>query len=193
MSAVGVEIPRVRGRRASPFTLTLVHAVALLLAVVSLAVVLGVDERGAALAFGILIAVGELTRWSGPRSRPAPLAAAGALAYALLGENAGRRTDHGVLEIVAVVVAAALIGCVPHVARGRGPRRPPRPARPHRRLRRRLLQPLYSQGRLMGWGGPSYALLLVSLLVLTALCDAVLAAAMARRTRWPFGPLLRDG
>lgn len=45
----------------APFTLTLVHAVALLLAVVSLAVVLwhGLDERGVALAFGILIAVGS--------------------------------------------------------------------------------------------------------------------------------------
>lgn len=183
----------------APVTLTLVHAVALLLAVVSLAVVFwqGLDERGVALAFGILIAVGELTRWSGAEEREsAPLAAAGALAYALLGENAGHRTDpdHGVLEIVAVVVAAALIGCVPHVAQGRGP------TADH--LTRRVLtvafaavcfQPLYNQGRLMGWGGPSYALLLVSLLVLTALCDAVLAAAMAHaRTRWPFGPLLRD-
>ncbi|MFK0020808.1 HD-GYP domain-containing protein [Streptomyces sp. NPDC090798] len=197
MSAVGVEIPGYGIVGRAPFTLTFVHAVALLLAVVSLAVVLwrGLDERGVALAFGILIAVGELTRWSGAEERePAPLAAAGALAYALLGENAGHRTDHGVPEIVAVVVAAALIGCVPHVARGRGP------TADH--LTRRVLtvafaavcfQPLYNQGRLMGWGGPSYALLLVSLLVLTALCDAVLAAAMAHaRTRWPFGPLLRD-
>lgn len=54
-------------------------------------------------------------------------------------------------------------------------------------------QPLYNQGRLLEWGGPAYALLLVALLVLTALCDAVLAAALAHtRTRWPFGPLLWD-
>lgn len=55
-------------------------------------------------------------------------------------------------------------------------------------------QPLHHRAGLPPeWNGPSYALLLAVLLVLTALCDAVLAAAMAHaRTRWPFGPLLRD-
>ncbi|MEW2037333.1 HD domain-containing protein [Streptomyces sp. NPDC005534] len=155
----------------------------------------GLDDRGTALAFGVLVAVGELARWSGAEEREsAPLGAAGALAYALLGENAGQRTGHGVLQVVAVVVAAALIGCVPHVARGRGP------TLDH--LARRVLtvafaavcfQPLYNQGRLPAWGGPAVALLLVALLVLTTLWDAVLAAATAHaRTRWPFGPLLRD-
>ncbi len=44
-----------------------------------------------------------------------------------------------------------------------------------------------------GWVGPAYALLLLALLVLTALCGAVPAAAQAHcRTRWPFGPLLRE-
>ncbi|MFJ4830108.1 HD-GYP domain-containing protein [Streptomyces sp. NPDC088747] len=155
----------------------------------------GLDDRGVALAFGILVAVGELTRWSGAEGREsAPLGAAGALSYALLGENAGQATHHGVLQVVAVVTAAALLGCVPHVAGGAGP------CADH--LTRRILtvgfaalcfQPLYNQGKFLEWGGPAYALLLVALLVLTALCDAVLAAAMARsRTRWPFGPLLRD-
>src|SRR2546423_1032164 len=37
------------------------------------------------------------------------------------------------------------------------------------------------------------ALLLLAPLALAAVCDAVLAAALAHpRTRWPFGPLLRD-
>jgi HD domain len=54
-------------------------------------------------------------------------------------------------------------------------------------------QPLYNQGTFAHWSGPAYALLLLALLSLTALCDAVLAAALAHsRTRWPFGPLLRD-
>lgn len=56
-------------------------------------------------------------------------------------------------------------------------------------------QPLYNRGRFGAWlgDGAAYALLLVGLLVLTALCDAVLAAATAHaRTGWPFGPLLRD-
>jgi hypothetical protein len=175
----------------------LAHAGTALLTVLALGDTLwhGLDERGTALAFGLLIALGELTRWSGAEEREsAPLGAAGALSYALLGEQAGRTSHHGVLQVVAVVVAAALLGCVPHVAMGRGP------TADH--LTRRVLtvafaavcfQPLYNNGRLLEWGGPAYALLLVALLVLTALCDAVLAAALARsRTRWPFGPLLRD-
>ncbi|MFJ3225604.1 HD-GYP domain-containing protein [Streptomyces sp. NPDC086783] len=194
MSAVGEGFPQ---PLRTPLALTSVHACAAVVAVACVAGTLyrGLDERGAALAFGLLVAVGELARWSGSEEREsAPLGAAGALAYALLGENGGDPTHHGPLQTVAVVVAAALVGCVPHVAHGRGP------ALDH--LTRRVLtvgfaavcfQPLYNEGRLREWDGPAYALLLVALLVLTALCDAVLAAVMAHvRTRWPFGPLLRD-
>ncbi|MEU1037432.1 HD domain-containing protein [Streptomyces sp. NPDC005907] len=194
MNAAGHTSPRALR---TPLTLAFVHACAALLAVVCLGAALwqGLEERGAALAFGLLVAVGELARWSGAEEREsAPLGAAGALAYALLGENGAGPTHHGPAQIVAVVVAAALVGCVPHVARGRGP------TLDH--LTRRVLtvgfaavcfRPLYDEGRLGEWDGPAYALLLVALLVLTALCDAVLAAAMAHaRTRWPFGPLLRD-
>ncbi|MFK4223566.1 HD domain-containing protein [Streptomyces sp. NPDC019890] len=158
----------------------------------------GVEQPGNALAFGAFIAVGELARWgSQPGERePAPLGAAGALAYALLGECAGRPTTHGVLQVVAVVVAGVLVGAVPHVARGSGP------ALDH--VARRVLtvgfaaacfQPLYNSGKLEHWigHGAYYALFLLLLLVLTALCDAVLAAAMlGARTRYPYGPLLRD-
>ncbi|MER6356371.1 HD domain-containing protein [Streptomyces sp. NPDC001634] len=177
--------------------LVLAHAAAGLLAVGSLALTLwrGLDEPAVALAFGVLVGVGELSRWSGSDERePAPLGAAGALSYALLGQNAGQPTHHGVPQVVTVVLAASLAGCVPHVARGRGS------TADH--LTRRLLtagfaavcfQPLYDQGRLHGRGGPAYALVVVALLVLTTLCDAVLAAVLAHaRTRWPFGPLLRD-
>ncbi|MFE9635928.1 HD-GYP domain-containing protein [Streptomyces sp. NPDC006463] len=159
----------------------------------------GLAEPGAALAFGILITIGELARRDRREPtdrRPAPLGSAGALAYALLGQLAGRPTHHGVLQIVAVVVAAALAGTVPHVARGRGP------ALDH--VARRVLtvafaavcfQPLYNSGRLeerVGQG-PYLVLFLLLLLGLTALCDAVLAAALAAaRTGWPYGPLLRD-
>ncbi|WP_105975398.1 HD-GYP domain-containing protein [Streptomyces geranii] len=175
----------------------LVHVAAGLLTLLSLTHTLttGLDDRTVALSFGLLVALGELTRWSGPESREAaPLAAAGALSYALLGETAGRATHHGALQVVAVVLAATLVGCVPHVARGQGP------TADH--LARRVLtagfaavcfQPLYNQGVFEAWGGPAYVLLLVALLGLTSLCDAVLAAALAHsRTGWPFGPLLRD-
>ncbi|MFJ7997984.1 HD-GYP domain-containing protein [Streptomyces sp. NPDC096310] len=186
--------------RTVPLPVVAVHATAALLTAAGLASTLwyGLAEPRIALAFGVLIAVGELARWGAlPGERePAPLGAAGALGYALLGENAGQQTSHGVLQTVTVVLAATLAGAVPHVARGHGP------TLDH--LVRRVLtvgfaavcfQPLYNSGELrehLG-AGPGHALLLLLLLVLTALCDAVLAAVMLRaRTRHPFGPLLRD-
>ncbi|QEU91932.1 HD-GYP domain-containing protein [Streptomyces kanamyceticus] len=174
-------------------------AVASCLAVGSLGWTLwhGITEGRVAFAFGVLVALGELARWGSVRDRePAPLGAAGALAYALLGENAGQPTHHGAPQVIAVVVAAALVGAVPHVALGKGPS-------PDHMARRVLtvafaavcFQPLYNSGKLKEWvgHGPYFALVIVALLVLTALCDAVLAATTARaRTGWPFGPLLRD-
>ncbi|MGW0118326.1 HD domain-containing protein [Streptomyces sp. NPDC003327] len=187
------------------------YAAALLLGAAAFGTTLwqGVAEPGTALAFGTLVALGELSRWctapdagsppapDGPGDRePAPLAAAGALAYALLGADAGSATTHGVLQTVAVAVAGGLAGIVPHLARGRWP------APDH--LARRVLtvgfaalcfQPLYNSGTLaehLGRGA-LHALFLLLLLVLTALCDAVLAALVLRaRSGYPYGPLLRD-
>ncbi|MFF8030091.1 MULTISPECIES: HD-GYP domain-containing protein [unclassified Streptomyces] len=176
---------------------TVVHLCAAALAAGSLGTTLyqGVEDRRTALAFGVLITVGELTRRNGTRIREAaPLAAAGALSYALLGETAGRPTHHGAAQVVTVVLAASLLGSVPHVGRGDGPTLDA-PAR-------RVLtvgfvavcfQPLYNRGTFDDWGGPAHALLLLALLSLTALCDAVLAAVPARsRTGRPFLPALRD-
>ncbi|MFC8094917.1 HD-GYP domain-containing protein [Streptomyces sp. NPDC057301] len=178
-----------------PLLLGLVHACAALLATVCLLITLwsGLDDRGTVLAFGVLIALGEFTRWTAAEGREAaPLGAAAALSYALLGANGGRPTEHGVAQVLSVVLAASLLGSVPHIARGR-------PVLDH--LARRVLtvgfaavcfQPLYNQGTFHGWG-TAYALVLLAILTLTALCDALLAAALAHsRTRWPFGPLLRD-
>ncbi|ARP72233.1 metal-dependent phosphohydrolase [Streptomyces pluripotens] len=177
--------------------LRLIRGSAALVAVVALAVTLdsGLADRGVALAFGLLTAIGELTRWSGAQARQAaPLGAAGALSYALLGADAGRSTQHGAAQVVTVVLAATLLGAVPHIWSGHTP------SLDH--LARRVLtvgfaavcfQPLHNQGVFASLGGSAYALLLVALLGLTALCDAVLAAALAHsHTRWPFGPLLRE-
>ncbi|MEV5881620.1 metal-dependent phosphohydrolase [Streptomyces sp. NPDC052020] len=155
----------------------------------------GLAERSVALAFGGLIALGELTRRPAAEVREtAPLGAAGALSYALLGDDAGQPTHHGVAQTVTVVLAATLLGSVPHVARGEGT------TRDH--LARRVLtvafaaacsQPLFNEGALAGRGGPAYALLLLALLALTTLCDSLLTAASAHaRTGWPFGRLLRE-
>lgn len=178
--------------------LRLIHGAAALVAAGSLAVTLrtALHDRGVALAFGVLIAVGELTRWSDEQGQrqAAPLGAAGALSYALLGADAGRPGQHGAAQVVTVVLVATVLGAVPHIWSGRGP------TTDH--LTRRVLtvgfaavcfQPLYSQGVFAHWVGPAYALLLLTLLALTSLCGAVLAAALAHcRTRWPFGPLLRE-
>ncbi|GGJ10819.1 lipoprotein [Streptomyces brasiliensis] len=162
----------------------------------------GLDDRGVALAFGALIVVGELslprdsgavragaTPATGAHDREAaPLGTAAALSYALLADAGGAA------QVVSVVFAASLLGNVPHIWRGR--------TDVPDRLARRVLtvgfaaicfQPLYARGLFGAWGGTAHALLLLALLVLTALCDAVLAAALAHcRTGWPFGPLLRD-
>ncbi|MEU8707132.1 metal-dependent phosphohydrolase [Streptomyces sp. NPDC048565] len=175
-----------------------VRGAALVLALVALGHTLwnGVVEPGHALAFGVLITVGELARWGAlPDERePAPLGAAGSLAYALLGRSAGEETSHGVLQVVTVVVAAQLLASVPHMARGSGPG-------PDQAARRVLavgfaavcFQPLHHAGRTDRWfgEGPYFALFLLVLLVLTALCDAVLTALTAGTSR-PYGPQLRD-
>lgn len=175
----------------------LVRGAAGLLAVAALGHTLahGLDGRTAALAFGLLVAVGELSRWSGAETRePAPLGAAGALAYALCGQDAGVPTRHGVLQVVAVVTAATLAGCLPRAVRER--------EAVVDRLARRVLTVAAAAlcYRLLpgpdthpGWHGPAYVPVLAALLALTALCDAVLAATLARaRTGRPLGPLLRD-
>uniref|UniRef100_A0AAU3GSV3 Metal-dependent phosphohydrolase n=1 Tax=Streptomyces sp. NBC_01401 TaxID=2903854 RepID=A0AAU3GSV3_9ACTN len=181
-----------------PPTALAVRGAALLLALLALGHTLwnGVVEPGHALAFGVLITVGELARWGAlPDERePAPLGAAGSLAYALLGRSAGEETSHGVLQVVTVVVAAQLLASVPHMARGSGPG-------PDQAARRVLavgfaavcFQPLHHAGRTDRWfgEGPYFALFLLVLLVLTALCDAVLTALTAGTSR-PYGPQLRD-
>ncbi|MCX0245946.1 HD-GYP domain-containing protein [Streptomyces drozdowiczii] len=190
-----------------PATLA-VRGVALVLAAAGLGHTLwrGVHDPGHALAFGALITIGELARWGAlPGERePAPLGAAGALAYALLGRSGGQPTSHGVLQVVAVLAAAQLVASVPQLARGDGPGAD--------QVARRMLtvtfaavcfQPLYNAGLSEQWfgDGPYYAAFLLLLLGLTALCDAVLAALLlrartlprgSRATPAPYGPLLRD-
>ncbi|MGA6154644.1 HD domain-containing protein [Stenotrophomonas sp. NPDC087984] len=211
LDAQARERERISGRRYGGLTVVAVYGAAGALAVVALVWTEwhGVRQPEAALAFGALIAVGEAIRCveappalpggSGvpdPRGEPAPVAAAGALGYALLGRLGGEPTTHGVLQVVTVVVAASLAGLVAPLALGC-------PVDPGHTARRVLtvafaavcFQPLHRTGLLGSWFGHSPYLVgyLLALLAVTALCDAVLAAALARaRTGWPYGPLLRD-
>ena len=107
----------------------LVVAGGLLLAVAGVAATASnpVLEPEIALAFGALIALGELVRVNLPGDRSAaPLGAAGALAYALLGDfhtgDGELATTYGVLQVVAVTSIAILVGAVPHMAIGQSPR-----------------------------------------------------------------------
>ncbi|MFD4749639.1 HD-GYP domain-containing protein [Streptomyces rubiginosohelvolus] len=171
-----------------------VRGAALLLALVALArtSVHGIAEPGLALVFGLLVAAGELVRRGAAGERePAPFAAAGALAYALLGDSAGRPTTHGALQVIAVVVAAQALAAV---ARGACGRR----ADADRAARRTLtvgfaavcFQPLYASGQAERWfgDGPYFPLFPLTVLALTALCDAVLAALLARSAARVEGP-----
>lgn len=180
---------------------------ALLLALVALAhtLVHGLAEPGLALVFGLLVTAGELIRRdaaAGERE-PAPLAAAGALAYALLGDSAGRPTAHGALQVIAVVVVALALAAVPRAACGRR-------TAADRAARRTLtvgfaavcFQPLYASGQAERWfgDGPWFPLFPLTVLALTALCDTVLAALLARSAARaegpgalpPYGSLLAD-
>ncbi|MFK0188956.1 HD-GYP domain-containing protein [Streptomyces rubiginosohelvolus] len=172
-----------------------VRGAALLLALVALAhtLVRGIAEPGLALVFGLLVAAGELVRRgaaAGERE-PAPLAAAGALAYALLGDSAGRPTTHGALQVIAVVVVAQALAAVPRRACGRR-------TDADRAARRTLtvgfaavcFQPLYASGQAERWFGDGswFPLFPLTVLALTALCDAVLAALLVRSAARAEGP-----
>ncbi|MGW3581400.1 HD-GYP domain-containing protein [Streptomyces rubiginosohelvolus] len=171
-----------------------VRGAALLLALVALAhtLVHKIAEPGLALVFGLLVAAGELVRRGAAGERePAPLAAAGALAYALLGDSAGRPTTHGALQVIAVMVTVQALAAV---ARGACGRR----ADADRAARRTLtvgfaavcFQPLYASGQAERWfgDGPWFPLFPLTVLALTALCDAVLAALLARSAARAEGP-----
>ncbi|MER5883586.1 HD domain-containing protein [Streptomyces sp. NPDC001941] len=148
----------------------------------------GIFQPQLALLFGVFILFGEFLRF-GRGVEPAPLGGAVGLAYALVGGT-------GAPQAVAVVVAAGLVGAVPHIARGRG--------RVLDHLARRVLtvsfaalcfQSLDRAGQVERWAGTGagYVVFLVLVLALTGLCDAVLGAHRAKaRTGYPYGPLLRD-
>ncbi|MGX8908217.1 HD-GYP domain-containing protein [Streptomyces netropsis] len=176
-----------------------VHAVAGAVAVLAVGWTAwhGVAQPQVALTWGALIALGEATWRPHPGGRdgrtprpPAPVGAAGALAYALLGQIGGREAVHGVPQVVAVVFAATLAGAI-----GRPPALD--------ELARRVLttafvagcfQPPHHTGVLDRWPGhgPYYVIYLLSLLVLSTLGDALLAAALTRaRTGGRYGRALR--
>lgn len=181
----------------TPGTLVVVTAGALL-AVVAMVVTASpggfVDVRIAA-AFAAFIALGELVRITLPGGRDAaPVATAGAFAYALLTRHPGTDADHGALQVVAVVVVAMLVGMAPHAVAGR--------AQSVDTLARRLLTVGFAAGVFRGLGlderaaglrSAPLALVMVAVVVTTLLVDAVLTAVVrAGEDGAPFLAVLRN-
>lgn len=82
-------------------------------AVVDLAVG-GPAQAGVAVAFTVLVAVGERVPLPLPGDREqTPLATAAALGYALLGPLRGLPTTHGVFQVIAVAGLGTLLGLAP--------------------------------------------------------------------------------
>ncbi|MFC3997247.1 HD-GYP domain-containing protein [Nocardiopsis sediminis] len=84
--------------------------------------VTGFIEPHAALAFGTLIAVGELARITLPGHREvAPIASAGAIGYTFLLDIGGAPVHHSAWQVMAVLALGFAVGELPHIAVGRPP------------------------------------------------------------------------
>lgn len=177
----------------------LVIAAGLLLAVAGVAAMASQPflQPEIALAFGALIALGELVRVNLPGDRSAaPLGAAGALAYALVGDFEYTETTYAVLQVVAVTSIAIIVGAVPHMAVGQSPRL--------ESLARRVLiagfaallfRPLYLDGYLDGISDEGWQLpaLMLAIVLFSGMVDALLAAlARSGREHSPFASAARD-
>jgi HD-GYP domain-containing protein (c-di-GMP phosphodiesterase class II) len=80
----------------------------------------GLTDPRIAIAFGALIAFGELLRLNLPGDREtAPIGFAGALAYALLIRVGDHVVHYPAQQVVTVVAIGMLIGALPHLAVGR--------------------------------------------------------------------------
>ncbi len=92
----------------------------LLVAAVAQTAAAGLVQPRDALAFGALIALGELLRLSLPGDREAaPIGSAGALGYALAIGVGGDPALQPALQVVAVTAVGMIVGALPHLAAGR--------------------------------------------------------------------------
>ncbi|MGI5348948.1 HD-GYP domain-containing protein [Streptomyces sp. CA-250714] len=174
-------------RRTAARLVAAAYGVAALVAGSALGVTLwrGVTRPDVALAFGLVVAVGELARVRltedgvGVRTTGL-LSGAGALGYALCGQVGGTPAGPGAAQAVAVALFGSLVGLAPQVALGQAP--PPQaPARLALGVGFAAVccQPLYGEGwlgRAVQPGGV-FTLCLLGLALLVGCLDALLAAA----------------
>jgi len=163
------------------------------------------ETTGVALAFGVFIALGEVLRINLPGDgETAPIGAAAALAFAMLG-SVGDRTPHiTIADVVVVTAIGGLVGALPHVVADR-------PLGLDVIARRVLVvgfvallfRPFYTQVYLPSQEHPvavlgqmttkGLALVMVAVVLAAGLFDAALAALVrADRDRAPYVPSLRS-
>jgi hypothetical protein len=175
-------------------SLLVIFAGLLLIASVAQTAVIGVRDSSAAVAFGALIAFGELLRLNLPGDRDAaPIATAGALAYALLLRIGDDPARHGPQQVIAVAAIAMIIGALPHVAVGRPARLPAMAARLLAvACAAALFRPLANASLIGGqwWSELPVMLLLVIVAWLVEVVIAALIRTDALRAR--FGVALLD-
>jgi hypothetical protein len=100
--------------------LLVVAAGLVLVASVAQTAVGGLRDPRVALAFGVLIAFGEVLRLNLPGDREsAPIGIAGALAYALLIRVGNAAAHHSAEQVVTVTAIGMIVGALPHLAVGR--------------------------------------------------------------------------
>jgi hypothetical protein len=175
-------------------SLLVIFAGLLVIASVAQTAVIGVRDVRAAIAFGALIAFGELLRLNLPGDRDAaPIATAGALAYALLLRIGDSPARHGPQQVIAVAAIAMIIGALPHMAVGRPARLPAMAARLLAvACAAALFRPLANASLIGGqwWSELPVMLLLVIVAWLVEVVIAALIRTDALRAR--FGVALMD-
>jgi hypothetical protein len=100
--------------------LLIVAAGMLVVAAVAQTAAAGLVQPDIALAFGALIALGEVLRLSLPGGRvSAPISSAGAFAYAVVLYVGSTHATQPALQVIAVAAAGMVVGALPHLAAGR--------------------------------------------------------------------------
>ncbi|HLX50679.1 MAG TPA: HD domain-containing phosphohydrolase [Streptosporangiaceae bacterium] len=101
--------------------LLLISAAGMLaVAAIAQVAVSGMVQVGDAVAFGSLVALGELLRITLPGNREsAPIAAGGALGYALLLDIGAHPAVQSALQVIVITIGGMIVGALPHLAAGR--------------------------------------------------------------------------
>jgi hypothetical protein len=174
------ELPRFPWQvRDSGQLLLVVAAGVVLVASVAQTAATGLRDAHIAVAFGALIAFGEVLRLNLPGDREtAPIGFAGALSFALLIKIGDQPITHSAQQVVTVTAIGMIVGALPHLAVGR-------PARVSGMAIRLLcvacvafiFRPLAGHAAVVSHWGLAYSLM-TSLTVVALLLEALLTAML---------------